>query len=286
MSEQKHKKPLTKARKIYNIVSTIIVALVFIFLVLMVAIVLWQRSSGSDTSIFGYYLFDVVSDSMEDTIKVGDVILCKEIDDVNSLNKDDIITFTAPSGPLAGHNETHRIYSIDRNADGTINYIKTAGDNTYGGDDVRVDSWNLNPSAVKAKYVRTLPFIAGLRDFLSHWYGYVVLIALPLLIVSTLFIIGFIKDKTSYELEKAGLAGDANASPTLDNMSEEEKKKLLEEFLLSQPREDNLSDDSQSQTTHSADKDCETSPFDDVEDNASPHTDSDSEIPPVNNDRR
>lgn len=263
MSEKKQKKPLTKARKIYNIVSTIIVALVFIFLVLMVAIVLWQRSSGSDTSIFGYYLFDVVSDSMEDTIKVGDVILCKEIDDVNSLQQGDVITFTAPSGPLKGHNETHRIYSIKRNDDGTIDYIKTAGDNTYGGDDVRVDSWNLNPSAVKAKYVKTLPFIAGLREFLTHWYGYVVLIALPLLIVSTLFIIGFIKDKTSYELEKAGLAGDANTSPSLDNMSEEEKKKLLDEFLLSTSAADNPSVDSQSPEARSADNECDTSPFED-----------------------
>ena len=76
--------------------------------------------------------------------------------------------------------------------------------------------------SVKAKFLRKSPFIAGFRRFLSHWYGYVLLIALPLLIVGVLFIVGYVKDKIAAESEKA---------TSLDDISAEEKQKLLEAYL-------------------------------------------------------
>ncbi len=228
-----NKKPISKAKKIYNIVSTTVVALIFVFLVVLVAVMMIQRKNGGEVSIFGYYMFDVVSDSMTGTIEKGEVILCKKVDDVNDLQVGDIITFVAPSGALSGYNETHRIHEIVRKDDGTIDYIKTAGDKLYDGE-IKIDEWQLNPENVKAIYVRKSKLVAGLREFLSHWYGYVVLIALPMCIVGTLLIVGYVRERVAQERENDKQQQEENATlATLENMSEEDKKKLLEDYILS-----------------------------------------------------
>lgn len=224
-SKPEDKKTKTNARKIYGIVSTVIAALIFIFLVCTVAVVLWQRSSGGDSSIFGYYMFDVVTDSMEPAIEAGEVIISKKVDDPSALKVGDIITFIAPSGSLKGRNVTHRIVKIVMDDNGVLKHFRTRGDNPSVGE----DNWNLNPEAVKAVYVKSAPFIAGLRDFLSHWYGYVVLIVLPLCAVGVMFIAGYVRDKT--KLIAAEQAEKKPHRATLDELSEEDKRKLADEFL-------------------------------------------------------
>lgn len=210
---------ISKAKKIYNAVSTAIVALIFVFMVVVVAVILVQKSSGGESKIFGYYMYDVLTDSMSGTIEPGDVIMCKAVDDVNSLQVGDIITFKAPNG---NYNETHRIVEIARNDDGTVNYFKTKGDNAKA-----VDNWQLNPQNVKAKYVKKSVFVGGLRKFMSNWYGYVVVVVIPLCIVFTLIISSVVRDKLALEKEKEKEEGKI----TLSDISEEDKKKLLENYI-------------------------------------------------------
>ena len=210
---------ISKAKKIYNAVSTAIVALIFVFMVVVVAVILVQKSSGGESKIFGYYMYDVLTDSMSGTIEPGDVIMCKAVDDVNSLQVGDIITFKAPNG---NYNETHRIVEIARNDDGTVNYFKTKGDNAKA-----VDNWQLNPQNVKAKYVKKSVFVGGLRKFMSNWYGYVVVVVIPLCIVFALIISSVVRDKLALEKEKEKEEGKI----TLSDISEEDKKNLLENYI-------------------------------------------------------
>lgn len=213
------KTEISKAKKIYNAVSTAIVALIFVFMVIVVAVMLVQKSSGGESKIFGYYMYDVLTDSMSGTIEPGDVIMCKAVDDVNSLQVGDIITFKAPNG---NYNETHRIVEIARNDDGTVKYFKTKGDNAKA-----VDNWQLDPQNVKAKYVKKSVFVGGLRKFMSHWYGYVVVVVIPLCIVFALIISSVVKDKLA--LEKQNEKEESKIA--LSDISEEDKKKLLENYI-------------------------------------------------------
>lgn len=218
-------KPISKSKKIYNIVSTLVIAVIFVFLVVVVALMLWQRNKGEDVSVFGYYTFNVITDSMQDTINPGDVIIGKSVD-ANTLVKEDIITFVAPSGALKGHNITHRIKHVERDEDGNVLYFKTKGDNPTA----QMDAWELQPSAVKAKYVKTSGFMTGIRKLLSKWYGYVLLIVLPMTLVIILFVAGYVKDRVALEREKEAEKGNATTA-SLDGLSDEEKQKLLEDYL-------------------------------------------------------
>lgn len=230
--EQGENTQISKAKKIYNVVSTVVVALIFVFLVAVVAIMLVQRKSGGETEIFGYYMFDVLTDSMSGTIEKGEIILCKKVENTSLLEVGDIITFTAPSGMVKGYNETHRIVEISYAQDGSIAYIKTAGDKLYDGQ-IKVDDWELNPDNVKAVFVKKSAFLGGLKSFMSHWYGYVVLVVIPLSIVAGLIIVGYVRDRLALEKE--------NKTPDIENMSDEEKRKLLD-ALLEDKTDDNESE--------------------------------------------
>ena len=234
---EKTKTKNPRAKKIYNVVSTIIVAIVFVFLVAIVAMLVSQKHNGKDSKLFGYYMYDVVTDSMTPTIKTGSVILSKEVKNSDELEVGDVITFTAPSGALKGYTETPRIVEIVLKEDGTIDYIITEGDkynpdyNPAATTHTR-DEWQLSPDAVKEKYVKTATVIGGLREFLSHWYGYVVLIVIPMLLVMTLFVVGYIKERAAWAKEEnANAVANGQQKSKLDGMSDEDKKRLLEEYL-------------------------------------------------------
>ncbi len=217
----KNKDKKNKARKTFNIISSVVVALLFVFLLFALVVIVWGKVSGNDKPIFGYYLYDVVTGSMEPTIMTGDVILCKKVENVNNLKKYDVITFIAPSGQAAGHNVTHRIVDVVYNVDGvTVKYFLTKGDAKPQ------DEWQLNPNNVKAELVKVLPTLGKLRRFLLTPQGYIVLIFVPMLIVGILFIASFIKEKTKRIVETE----NAENVVKLDDLSQEEKNKLLSEF--------------------------------------------------------
>ena len=212
----------TKAKKILNVTTTVLFAVVFIFLVVIVVFSVVQRKAGKDVKIFGHYMFVVMTDSMTPTIEPKEAIWCKAPED-GDIVEGAIITFIAPSGVLKGQNETHRIEKIEYNTDGSISKIYTKGDK----EGLPTDDWVLEEKDVKAVYVRTMPLISGIMRFVIEkpFVAYVVLIALPLILVAGLFIAGFVRDRLKKE-EK-----EEEDKPQLDTLSEEDKKKLLEDYL-------------------------------------------------------
>ncbi len=217
---QPAKKPASTAKRIYRVVSALVFLVVFFVLIITCVSMIVQRNNGQSASIMGYYFFDVVTDSMKPTIVPGDMILSKKVDP-QTLKKGDIITFIAPSGVFEGYNITHRIHEVHFAEDGSIKYFKTKGDNP----NTDVDSWNLDPDNVISVYKSNLKLLAGLKEFLTHWYGYFVLIVLPLLIVGVLIIVGFYRDRVKLAVEE-----NSDTKTDLDMLSDEDKQKLIEQF--------------------------------------------------------
>lgn len=247
MTEEKK----SKFKKIYNLISTVVTAVVFVFLIVVIVVTVLQKKQGEDVKIFGHYMYTVLTDSMEPTISPGDTIWCREVK-TEDLKEGAIITFTAPSGPLKGHNETHRITQITY-GENNVMQIRTKGDNSDG-----ADSWVLSESSVKAVYVKTLPVISGLMSFMIEkpFLSYVLLIALPLLLVGVLFIVSYVKDKVKAETSTVIPVNAADGELTttnLDGLTDEEKKRILEEFLAEQRMKDTNDDSSKPKTDDFAD---------------------------------
>ncbi len=235
------------AKKIFNIVWYVIFALVVVCL-LSVGITLLR---GEQPSLFGYQMYYVLTDSMTGTIDKDDVVICKKYDG-GQLQVGDVITFEAPEGfepkAIVGQNITHRIVVAPyQDEDGTW-VIETKGDANTLADRVPVPVAN-----VRATYVSTSKFLAGLMRFLSKWYGFATLIILPLLGVLIFEVCKVIKIKSAEqkkitdddydrqrneEMEKAvqeirdGLMArddltNADGSP----MTEEQKQEYIDEMV-------------------------------------------------------
>ena len=128
--------------KIINICLNALIALFSIVLLISIYIGVQIRILDHDyANFFGYSMFEVQSESMEETISVGDWIIIK----LNSkIQLKDIITFKVEDDYI-----THRVVEIHQ---GT--YI-TKGDNNNGKDDP------VDETAVVGKVVKTLHGGAG-----------------------------------------------------------------------------------------------------------------------------
>lgn len=144
-----------KFKKVVEVVSDIL--LVMILIVAIVITVMTFTSKNSDVgvgNVFGYTPFTIQSDSMKPTFKTGDMIIAKEVDNVNELKIGEVITYTTvlidAEGRSVRGNNTHRITDIVYNADGTINNFVTKGDATDMEDTVPV-----TPDSVLGKQINS-----------------------------------------------------------------------------------------------------------------------------------
>ena len=176
----------------------------------------------------------VNDNSMEPTLNVGDVIVSKRIRDEEKANLKvgDIITFLAPEGfssnPLIeGKKVTHRIIVAPYEEDG-VWYVWTQGDRAGMPDEIPIPIEN-----VKAKYVRTSAFLTGLIGFLRTWYGFLILIAVPLLGILIYEIILLTKTKKSEEKKKIEEEEKIRIEKERQEKEEEIAKKAVEEYIKS-----------------------------------------------------
>ena len=85
-------------KKALKIVFNVIAWVVLIFALLITILVFSSDKNNGTASLLGYIPLTVESDSMKPTFKKGDLIISKEIDDINSLKKGDVITKAVPKG--------------------------------------------------------------------------------------------------------------------------------------------------------------------------------------------
>lgn len=162
-----------KVFRIINLIKNIICWTLIVVLVFTLVIFFMSRINGSTPSVFGYSIFRVSSGSMEPELKVGDIILDKEIDNPEDLKVGDVITFM--SNDYRDRLVTHKIIKAPYEENGKL-MLQTKGianeiaDKPISGDDVK------GIMICKVDYLDTVYNI-----FLSPW-GLLILIALIIII--------------------------------------------------------------------------------------------------------
>ena len=129
-------------KKIIGVIITVFISIVILFNIYNFINI--KILKNDLTKIGGYSVLEVVSGSMEPTIKVGDLIIIDT--SAKEFEVDDIVTFYDVNGSFV----THRIISIDKNI------MVTQGDNNNTKDE---------PSDMKnivGKFVYKMPFVGSL----------------------------------------------------------------------------------------------------------------------------
>lgn len=158
--------------RIFTILGILLCAILAPILILNLILVIQGAVNPDEVpGIFGFKPMMVLTESMEDYIHAGDVIIVKEVDP-STLDIDNVITFFDPKGNGTS-TVTHRI--IDVIEDETGIWFQTKGDNNNTADDELVES-----TAVIGIYKMRIPFVAYIALFMQTVPGLIVSIFIPL----------------------------------------------------------------------------------------------------------
>ena len=206
-------------KTVVKVIANVLVWIVLILALLITIIVFSSGRNNGVANLLGYIPMTVESDSMKPTFAKDDLIMCKEIDDVYSLQKGDVITFwTIIDGQKVKN--THRIVDITE-IDGSRSFV-TRGDNNQIDDTIPV-----LPGDVIGKWTefKIGGFGKGM-NFLRTKKGFFICIVIPMAVFFLVELYKFIV--TLIELKK----------PELSEEDEEEiKKRAIEEYLAQQKKE-------------------------------------------------
>ena len=198
-----------------------------VFAALTTVVVFTGTSNNGVGNLFGYMPFSIQTQSMEPTIKAGDVVIGKEVD-FNTLKEGDIITYWTTVDEQKILN-THRITKVISNGKGSVPSFKTKGDNNQ-----IEDEYTVAAADIVAKYNSKISGLGKAVDLLETQKGFFICIVLPLILFFLYKLYHFIKVLVTVKQEKAGLSKEDE---------EELKKKAVEEYLAKQKEEQEASEE-------------------------------------------
>ena len=203
-------------KNVLKIVMNVLAWIVLIFALLVTIVVFSSGRNNGVANLLGYIPLTVESNSMLPTFAMGDMIICKEIDDVNALKEGDVITFwTIIDGKRVKN--THRIIGINQ-AENSRSFV-TRGDNNSLDDDMPAYAGDLIGKWTNVK----IGGAGKVMAFLRTKTGFFVCILIPMAIFFLFELYKFII--TLIEVKRGDL-------PELDE--EEIKRRAIEEYLAQQ----------------------------------------------------
>ena len=213
-------------KRIVNIVVDIFVVLILMVSILVVILSLTTKSSGVP-NILGIAPLSVQTASMEDTINPGDLIFCSITGDDEEYQEGDIVTF-----PIEINGEqvlnTHRIVEVVK--DENITYYRTQGDNKETNPEP--DEELQTSSTIVAKFTGTkLAGWGNVLSFIRTQLGFFLCILLPMIIFFIYEAVRVVMNLMAYSKERA--FEEAQTSVNNSELTEEQKKKAIEEYLAS-----------------------------------------------------
>lgn len=168
-SEEQEAKP-----KRYTVISVVLVLAVALCLTVSI-----QSATQGYVSIAGFSVFRVVTGSMEPTVRVGEVLLCRSTP-IEEIQTDDIVCYRSEFSEIRDAVVTHRVVLIEQDSAGEL-CLQTRGDANLATDPYPVRRDNLIGKVIwhsgnDGIFTRFLSFISSKIGFLSC-------IVIPILLV-------------------------------------------------------------------------------------------------------
>lgn len=169
---------MKQLKKIWNVVSTILVVLIVFCAVFLMG-----------SRLMGYQVFNVISGSMEPEYSVGDLIYVKEVNS-NDIEVGMPITFVLNEDLVVA---THRVVEID--AENQYFYTKGDANET-------VDSAPVHFNNVIGVPQFSIPLLGYVSDFIQNPPGIYITIGVGAILILAVFLPDFIGKKEKDEKEE------------------------------------------------------------------------------------
>ncbi len=198
---------MTRASKVFPILKKILNILSYVlfgFLLLILVITIITRISGREPQLFGFHINVIVSGSMEPELEIGDVIVGRSYRRGQELAVGDVITYRGEAGTFAGKMITHEVIRIEEingeriiTTQGTAN---NAADAPIGEDQI------LSVMVYKTFLIKYI------YSIISSTAGFLLLVALPLVIIIVSEVVSIVKQLKEKDEEE-----DKNSEEEKDN---------------------------------------------------------------------
>lgn len=245
----KTKTPKSKARKIFNLVSSIILGAFLILIIVCILSVSISKAKGQDPNVFGYRFLHIRTDSMAPEIPEGSYIIVKNCS-AEDIKVGDYVSYEDA--------ELYEMFGIKFN---THECIEALHEDPETGKQV-ITTQGIKPGApvdppveaerVQAVFVRKVPaWIGKFFSFLITPYGFATLICVPLVLLLAVQLFGQIKVILNKEKEKSEedlLEEEINKQTELITKDAQEyflrEQEKIKEFLSMQNKTDDDKKDS------------------------------------------
>lgn len=229
-------------KKVLSWIGYVFMGIVLIFIVYAVICGVTKK----ELSLFGRKLYTIKTNSMDPTIEVDTVILVKKTD-VTELDKGTVITFDFSDA--VGIPNTHRIvgYYYKYLEDGAYVYestydydtvdefisanptcevvgYRTQGDNP----ECKLDLKPVMFESIHGVYVKNLVVITFLYGLLTNFFGFLLIILVPLFVLLVLQMVGLYKNRQEAKTEKELKAKENERKALEEKIKEEAIKEYLE----------------------------------------------------------
>lgn len=162
-----------KRKSIFKKILSFFETILTILVILICLVIIIQRVSNNEKSLFGYRLFKIETGSMIPKYQINDVLLVKEVD-VNKIKIGDDLVYIGTEGQTEGKVVTHQVVGIENNENKLEFYTKGLANATV--DPVVFEEQILGIVQTK---VYTLTFIT---NALLNIYTLYFLIILPIIL--------------------------------------------------------------------------------------------------------
>jgi len=193
---------MTTFKKIWNIVSTVLVVLIVLCAVFLMG-----------SRLMGYECYNVISPSMEPEYMVGDLIYVKDVDPT-TIKEGDVITFIVNEDLVVG---THRVVRVDLEN----KRFYTKGD----ANDIE-DQAPVHFNNVIGVPQFSIPKLGYVSDFVQNPPGMYITIGIGILLILAIFLPDMLNNKKQAEEEDP----DIVAAQTEIDAANEENEKLKAEL--------------------------------------------------------
>ncbi len=236
-------------KKTINIIGNVVIWLFVAFAVFITVLVfIAQANSDGVPAIGGKVVINIVTDSMNPTMKEGDLILGTKLEDEqkHELIVGDVITFYSDlDGNGTDEINTHRIVELIKDSDGRTVGYRTQGDNKETNPVPDKDGVNAKDVICVWRDGDTkIGAMGGFLSFLQTSLGFFLVIVLPLIAFFIYELIHFILTVNSV---RAGNGGTAKISAAEEELI---KQRAIAEFLAEQKKKE---EESQTETENSGD---------------------------------
>ena len=193
---------MSSGKKVWNIISTILVALVVLCAVFLMG-----------SRLLGFRCFNIVSPSMEPNYSVGDLIYVKQVNP-ESIKEGDVITFIVNEDLVIG---THRVVRVDR--DNKHFYTKGDANEVEDGEPVHYNNVIGVPQF-------SIPKLGYVSDFIQNPPGTYIALVLGIGLVLVVFMPDLLRKKKKEDEPVA----DATEQQPEESEMEAENQRLKEEL--------------------------------------------------------